>query len=717
MKQVDIKSIIIPNRPRSGNYPTGSTVIPGGDGSNTTIINQGGGIDLTQARKEFLSKKTSDTANGIIDFLKGIKIAGKKISELLQKDSTNEISDEAIMTAARTLKEIVDAIKPLDSRFLRKDKEDATQYLLKLLGGIISPYLQSPVFVPGAMGAGFTIKQNEDHSSYAEVDKLLVRKKAIFQLLEILKTELGGSSFLFNASGARATLTKVEKLESEAYFIDGDKAYFPNDDEVYFPDIFRCYFTVDDGDTAVENLFKVGDFVRSQTFNIEAGIHEGVSNHYWWRLVVGKGKDYIDISSVDMDEGSDEPAEGDVIVQLGNIDDIDRQAAIVVSAYGDGAPSLTMYQGIDSYSLAGKDIFSIGYDRVNQECFIKIFGSGFWGARDETSFLRYNQKTKKFDIKANVEIIGGFNDTIAQSIGYSDYKSLIEEAAKGKTIMKGGYINLEVLDAKTIITSELIAAAIKAKALEIGDGKNINSKIDTDGSATFRNVKAIKGQFEDVVVKGSIRSSFEQLEDSFSSDYSDNIVVSGGGSFIHAYVIPSGIEHIGRKMTICCTGSGYASFTCPKGDFYEYGKKTSELLLNKEVVQVIGYGLGEEFYGWIVTSRNDLDIKYSTGRSDKVLAKGIIDMRGDMQKYYAYDGKQLSIVTESKKITVTMPSEWGTIKDDYMVMITPLSRSSFSAGTYYVNVKSDTVFEILYMGEGTGQGGAAFFEIKRLNFI
>lgn len=57
MKKVDIKSIVIPNRSRSGNYPTGSTVTPSGGGSNSTIINQGGGVDLTQARKEFLSKK------------------------------------------------------------------------------------------------------------------------------------------------------------------------------------------------------------------------------------------------------------------------------------------------------------------------------------------------------------------------------------------------------------------------------------------------------------------------------------------------------------------------------------------------------------------------------------------------------------------------------------------------------------------------------------
>lgn len=284
--------------------------------------------------------------------------------------------------------------------FLSKIKSDETDYLLKLLGGVITTFVESPDYVPGAMGAGLTLKQNADGQSYAEVDKLLVRMKAVFQTLSIMETELGGSSFLFNPSGARATLTRVERKRPEAYFIDGARACFSNGDEVFFPDVYRCYFMVDDGDTAIENLFKVGDMVRSQTFNIEAGVHEGVSNHYWWRLVAGKGRDYIDVSSVGTDEDSNEPSEGDVIVQLGNTDDTDRQAAIVMSAYGDGAPSLTFYTGINSFSLSGKDVFTIAYDRVEQECYIKSYGRMYIGDREEKNYLKF---TKKYglEVRAN----------------------------------------------------------------------------------------------------------------------------------------------------------------------------------------------------------------------------------------------------------------------------------------------------------------------------
>lgn len=51
--------------------------------------------------------------------------------------------------------------------------------------------------------------------------------------------------------------------------------------------------------------------------------------------------------------------------------------------------------------------------------------------------------------------------------------------------------------------------------------------------------------------------------------------------------------------------------------------------MNKEIVQLIGYGLGDTFYGWIVTCREDLDVNYAMGRPDKVLARGYVDLRDD----------------------------------------------------------------------------------------
>lgn len=345
-----------------------------------------------------LKRFTSYIVQGTLSIIGKLVINDKQISDVARQGDDEEFTpnDEAIPTTKLLTGKY---LKYLRSFFLNKDREDSTQFLQKFLGGIILPFLQSESFTSGILGSGFLLKTNEDGISYLEVDKIFVRMKAIFQALEILKTELGGASFLFNASGARGTIIKVEQIEQEAYFIDGDKGYFPNEDEAYFSDIYRCYFMTDDGETAVENLFKVGDFVRSQTFNIKAGVYENVSNHYWWRKVVGIGKDYIDLSSVSYQEDSDIPKEGDVIVQLGNERDEDRQSAIVLSAYGDGAPYLTMYQGINSYSLKDKDIFTIGYDNVKKECYLKNYGRAYIGTRDRIVYFDFS--SKKLDIKAD----------------------------------------------------------------------------------------------------------------------------------------------------------------------------------------------------------------------------------------------------------------------------------------------------------------------------
>ena len=289
-------------------------------------------------------------------------------------------------------KNIFSALKSLKTH-LRKDAPDQTEFLLKLLGGIISPFLTSTDFVTGMMGAGMSFSSEEGGESVGWIDKLYVRKKAIFQLLSIMETELAGASFMFNASGARATITKVERIDAVPfYYADGCAKYYSDGSRAYVQPsaqgaVYRCYFLTDDGDTAIENRFRVGNLVRSQSFNIKSGVYENVTNHYWWRLVTAVGDNWIEVSVNHCDEGSDIPQVGDVMVQLGDISDTDFQAAIVLSAYGDGAPSLTFYQLINGYSLSGKDIVSIGYDRLKKEGYFNVYGRAYIGNREQTNYL------------------------------------------------------------------------------------------------------------------------------------------------------------------------------------------------------------------------------------------------------------------------------------------------------------------------------------------
>lgn len=289
-------------------------------------------------------------------------------------------------------KNIFSALKSLKTH-LRKDAPDRTEFLMKLLGGIISPFLTSPDFVTGMMGAGMSFYSDENGDSVGWIDKLYVRKKAIFQLLSIMETELAGASFMFNASGARATITKVERIDAVPfYYADGSAKYYSDGSRAYVQPsahgaVYRCYFLANDGEKAIENRFRVGNLVRSQSFNIKSGVYENVSNHYWWRLVTAVGDNWIEVSVNHCDEGSDIPKEGDVVVQLGDISDTDFQSAIVLSAYGDGAPSLIFYQEINSYSLSGKDIVTIGYDRVKKEGYFNVYGRAYIGNREQTNYL------------------------------------------------------------------------------------------------------------------------------------------------------------------------------------------------------------------------------------------------------------------------------------------------------------------------------------------
>ena len=279
-----------------------------------------------RAEKKFISKLHDDVAKGKIRFedfitlVRGMWLGDAKIVRAIQSGAAVEADDTAIMTVAKMI-----------GTFLRKDTEDETRYLLKLLGGAIFAYLKTPDWTAGGMlGTGIGAYQDASGMWVIETDKLLVRVKAIFEELEIRRLSYVGGNLLL--SGAGSVITAVE---------DTGTAY-------------RCSIKNDDGTTATMNYWRAGDQARCQTFNIKAGVYQNVQNRFWWRLVTEVGEDYIDVSKSDYAVDSDAPAVGDHVVQLGNRTDAERQAAIMLSAVGSDAPAITQYAGINSYRLTGK---------------------------------------------------------------------------------------------------------------------------------------------------------------------------------------------------------------------------------------------------------------------------------------------------------------------------------------------------------------------------
>ena len=288
--------------------------------------------------KKFLSKLKDDTASGIITFLRGLIIGNFSSGE-----SGGQISDDgAAELASLLLRGALEIGKYSAGKSGAKIGEDGAAELLSVLvrGLVTAKGIQSPGFSTGALGTGLCLKMDENGDSYIEVDRMLVRKVAEFIQLVIQEIKhVGGQIVLTPAS------MKCIRVE------DTGSAY-------------RCYFEATDGEKTVENQFVAGDQARAQTFNVKEGVNENVKNTYYWRLVTGVGDNYIDLSKTDCDAGSTVPSAGDEIVQLGNRNDVARQAAIILSAYGNDAPYFKMYRGINSYKLEGKEFVNLSREDV-----------------------------------------------------------------------------------------------------------------------------------------------------------------------------------------------------------------------------------------------------------------------------------------------------------------------------------------------------------------
>ena len=169
----------------------------------------------------------------------------------------------------------------------------------------------------------------------------------------------------------------------------------------------------------INNEFTVGTLALSQEFNIKEGTSHNVSNRYYWREVTGVGSDYIDLSKTNVDKDSDVPAAGDDIIGLGHLTDITRQAAIILSSVNETSPSITFYQGINTFSLAGKEVIGLGFDKSTGHAYINMYGDAYIGAKDKSTYIRYSQKGG-VDIKGMFHIEQG-------STGWKNMEGLPDE--------------------------------------------------------------------------------------------------------------------------------------------------------------------------------------------------------------------------------------------------------------------------------------------------
>ena len=240
--------------------------------------------------------------------------------------------------------------------------------------------------------------------SHLITDYLEVRMKAIFEELVINKTStIGGKEIISPTGGVVAH--KVEEV-TVTYNNVSQKAY-------------RCYFLAEQEGDAVDNDFAVGDQVRSESFNVRKGTYHKAGNHFYWRLVIGRDEDpielegkkyhYIDLSDTDCATASDVPAKGDVLNQCGNRTDVERQNCLIFSAVDTYSPSISLYHGINSYSFANREYVEYGVNKQTNKAFFNVYGDMYVGDRptkengyEGSSYIRYDSSTKQLSVKGKI---------------------------------------------------------------------------------------------------------------------------------------------------------------------------------------------------------------------------------------------------------------------------------------------------------------------------
>ena len=323
--------------------------------------------------KEIL-KATFNELSAKVAHITSLFLGGHELKGVADSNETLETSNDTVVTPQYLGQFGV-------KHFLAKDKDDtaagyitflkglrlgkSTKYYIDADGNVTIDLLNSADY-DDAMQSGFGFYKRKDGKYGLNVTDLSVWGKAYFNNLTIRELTYVGGNLVFSPSAGK--IFEVREITDAQGEVTG----------------WKCYLLADDGTTATTNMWEKYDQVKCETFNIQAGVYEHVSNKYYWRLVTdvstenevitdaegnvlydGKKYAWIIISATDKDIGSDTPAAGDTIVLEGNRTNTDRMNFVVKETYGDNAPREIGYTNVHSYTLSNDNlVYEIGPKKV-----------------------------------------------------------------------------------------------------------------------------------------------------------------------------------------------------------------------------------------------------------------------------------------------------------------------------------------------------------------
>lgn len=359
------------------------------DGNGYTLITR---VTALTTKLDYPFEQEITIGNGIIKgntqtIKEDIKNANENIDILSRLNNAVSTKAEAYYYALREIIErfstsFDDIFKKLKTKLSKKD-DDTAEGVITFNKGTKTPKgYEVGSYVAGISGA--TLAQYQGYT-YLEVDKAYIRQKAIFNSLDIMKITYSFGNRVVGKGGIK--ITKVTPSNNG----------------------YMCYFLAESDGIKVRNPFIVNDLAICQEFNVSQGTTEHASNHFYWRKVVRVGENWVELSKSICASGSDIPLQGDDLCQLGYMgtDNLDRQCAIMERTSGENVPSYVMLQGIDNFTLEGKDVISYGWDSAKGRAYMKTYGESFIGDRNRTEYVEYTHenglevKAKKIKIVSN----------------------------------------------------------------------------------------------------------------------------------------------------------------------------------------------------------------------------------------------------------------------------------------------------------------------------
>lgn len=306
-----------------GGSGTGSGTGSGGGSSNITNADHAKSAytldDDTPVLNWFLSALNNDDAQGIINFLKGLKISGNLINRIVkQGDRDVTYTDEDVMSALRVMVEIENSVEKMKEIFLRKDVADSTKYLLSLLGGVlIKKYAKFGDFVTGVSG-GYI-----DEKGDMEMGSGVFRKRLFVPEIAYNRTTYFKGRMVNSPGGGCSVLSYVD---------NGDGTYTITPDltdadglSQFVDDILTTYFVTKNSEGKLNGFEEMKFRVTAADYTAKKFTVIPRPGHSDWK-----------------------PAEQMVLAQTGNFTDPERQTYILIDSVN-GNNCITFFDNANTW--------------------------------------------------------------------------------------------------------------------------------------------------------------------------------------------------------------------------------------------------------------------------------------------------------------------------------------------------------------------------------